>query len=243
MPTAVIYKEISEFLDISYQKMETEIKLGNGTIGKAVKSNSKIKPLILERLKTLYPKALPIILKHERDEAGEIGNYVITDAEEYSKGGNEFVSMGSGRYLMLIPLVHEYAYGGYQTGFSDVTFIESLPKHPIVVEEKHKGTYRAFVVKGDSMSNDTSDSIDAGDIVIGRKIEKHLWSLNKLHLHKFKEFVIHTVHGILIKQIIAHDPEMGTVTISSYNPEYPVSTIAVDDIVELFNVVQVNKTR
>jgi phage repressor protein C with HTH and peptisase S24 domain len=57
--------------------------------------------------------------------------------------------------VMLVPLVNQYAYGGYLQGFNDPEFIEELPKIPFIVEKEHKGEYICFEVKGDSMDNGT----------------------------------------------------------------------------------------
>lgn len=164
---------------------------------------------------------------------------------ETTKSGNVFIEAGDGMYVMLVPLVHEYAYGGYLKGFADPEYIGELPKHSIMVTAKHKGIYRTFAMRGDSMDNGLSDSIQSGDKVTGRLVDKSYWS-SKLHLHKFKEFIIHHKDGIIIKEIVRHDVENGIIIIHSKNPdklEYPDAEIKLADCLELYNVIEVSKTR
>lgn len=170
----------------------------------------------------------------------------IDDEEtETTKSGNKFIDLGSGQYAMLVPLVSEYAYNGYLVGFRDPEYLESLPRHTIIVNERHHGKYCTFVARGDSNNNGEPDAIEEGDKVTGRSISKQYWK-SKLHTHRYKEFVINHKEGILIKEIIAHDVENGIITIHAKNPDkklYPDVQINLADVDEIFNVVEVSKPR
>ena len=164
---------------------------------------------------------------------------------ERTKGGNEFIDIGHGRYIMLVPFVDEYAYGGYLVGFKDSEYIDNLPKHSMIVSEKHLGTYRTFTMRGDSMYNGENDSIEEGDKVTGRMIAQKLWK-SRLHINKFKEFIIVCENGIIVKEITIHDLDTHTITIHSKNPDkdlYPDETIDLADVRELYNVIEVTKPR
>lgn len=170
---------------------------------------------------------------------GPVGN----DATETAKSGNEFIDIGNGRYVMLVPKVDQYAYGGYLVGFKDPEYMESLPKHAIITSSMHKGKYAAFEMRRDSMYNGEDDGIKEGDIVVARSISKDFWN-SKLHIRKFSVYVIVHKEGILVKEIIEHDAEKGIITIHSKNPdkkEYPDEEISLADVNELYNVVQVTK--
>lgn len=167
------------------------------------------------------------------------------DVTERSKSGNEFISIGAGRWVMLVPKVDQFGYGGYLVGYKDPEYIEHLPKHSIIVNEKHRGRYRSFEMRGDSMYNGEEDSIKEGDTVTGREINKQYWT-SKLHIHKYKEYIIVHKEGIIIKEIIAHDPVAGIITIHSKNPDktlYPDEQISLADVNELHNVIEVSKPR
>lgn len=170
---------------------------------------------------------------------------IPTGGHHTTRSGNQFIELGNDHYLMLTPLVHEYAYGGYQSGFADPEYISDLPKHAIVVDGIHRGTYRTFVMRGDSMDNDRADAIRAGDKVTGRLLLPTHWG-SRLHTHKFREWIIHTRNGILVKEIAAHNTQQGTLTLTSKNPDkdlYPDITIPLSDVLEIYNIIEVSKPR
>lgn len=163
-----------------------------------------------------------------------------------SKANNEFIELSEGSYLMITPLVTKKAHAGYITGWGDEEFIDELPKHSIVVDKPYKGEYLSFEIIGDSMDDGTSRSICAGDIATGRKIERNLWRNNKLHLNKYNEFIIVTIDGILVKEIIKHDVANNTITFRSYNQDkktYPDTILKLDHVMQIFNVVEVSNKR
>jgi len=159
--------------------------------------------------------------------------------------GTEFRYLGEGRHLMITPLVEQYAYAGYTSGWADPEFIQELPKHAIVVDKLHFGIYRTFETRGESMDNGRRESIANGDLAVGRKIDRKYWT-SKLHLHKFSDYVIVKHDGIIVKRIIDHNVEEGILTCTSLNPDkqaYPDFTISLNDVSELFNVVSVTQKR
>lgn len=161
----------------------------------------------------------------------------------YSRSGNEFMDLGSGQYLMIVPLVEVFAQAGYTAGYSDEQFIEELPRHTIIVTQKHKGTYRAFRVKGDSMDDNSSKAICDGDIATGRMIDKVHWN-SRFHLHKYTDYVIVHKEGVIIKTIINHNVEAGIITCQSRNQDkerYSDFEINLKDVYEILNVVAVDR--
>ncbi|MCW3465027.1 XRE family transcriptional regulator [Chitinophaga nivalis] len=157
-----------------------------------------------------------------------------------------FIELGEGQYLMLIPLIHEAAYAGYPGGYADAEYIGELPRHSIIVNKYHKGQYRAFEIVGDSMDDNTKQSIPDGSIVTGREIQQSYWT-SKFHTHRFKDYIIvHKTDGITTKRITHHDVEKGIITCHSLNPDknmYPDFEIHLKDVQQLFNIVNVSQAR
>ena len=140
--------------------------------------------------------------------------------------------------VMMVPLVNKYAYAGYQAGYGDDEYVESLPRVPMMVNKEHKGKYFAFEIKGDSMNNGLVGSYEEGYIVFGREIPQNHWR-DKLHYKKWRKgFVIVTKHdGILVKDIVNHDPVKGIITLRSWNSEYEDIEMHLDNVKQLLNVV------
>lgn len=163
----------------------------------------------------------------------------------YKSKNREFIELSDGSYIMSTPLVNQKAYAGYLVGWGDPEYVEELPKHPIIVDKPYKGEYISFQVLGDSMDDGSADAIQAGDIITGRKIERSLWK-SKLHLKKYREFIVVTMKGIIVKHVVDHDTERGVITCRSYNPDkekYPDITVQLSQVMQLLNVIQVTKKR
>lgn len=142
--------------------------------------------------------------------------------------------------IFMVPLVSKYAYAGYLSGYGDEEYVGTLPSVPFIIPEgqTHRGEYVAFEVKGDSMDDGTDASLKDGDVVLCRKIKRELWTGGcKLHYKKYNFVIAHT-EGILIKRIVAHDVERGTVTIHSLNADYPDRQLDLNEVTEIRNVVQ-----
>lgn len=137
-----------------------------------------------------------------------------------------------------VPLIGQYAHAGYLCGFGDEDYMRGLPTLPFMVDRELKGRYVAFEVKGDSMDDGSRDSLMEGDKLICRQIRSDLWQY-KLHYNDWDFVVVHKTEGILVKRIIAHDVEHGLITIHSLNPMYEDRVLSLNDVAQLFNVIEV----
>ena len=125
--------------------------------------------------------------------------------------------------IIQVPLVNQYAYAGYLSGYQDTTYMESLPTIPFIADHEMKGKYIAFEVKGDS-------------------IPQYLWADSKLHIRKW-DFVIVHEDGILVKRIIDHDVKNHTITVHSLNDFYPDKVIDLAEVRQIFNVVEMQRPK
>ena len=142
----------------------------------------------------------------------------------------------SNPHVMMVPLIGQYAYAGYLSGYADCEYLTNLPTMPFLSDHMGQGNYIAIEVKGDSMDDGTRDGYIEGDILLCREVPRHLWSDSKLHINKWN-FVLLTDEGILLKRIIRHDLEANTLTIHSLNPFYPDRDIHLHHVRAIFNVV------
>ena len=143
-----------------------------------------------------------------------------------------------------VPLVSQYAYGGYLSGYADEEYISTLPTIPFAADREMTGNYRAFEVHGESMDDGTKNGFTEGEIVICREVEPYLWRDSKLHINK-RDFVIVHEEGILIKRIIEHDVQNHKITIHSLNPAYKDRVIDLAGVKQIFSIVvsQVSRGR
>ena len=141
---------------------------------------------------------------------------------------------------MMVPLVGQYAHGGYMSGFADNGYMDSLPKVPFPMDEEHHGEYVCFEVRGDSMDDGMRHSYAQGDIVLCRNVDRLYW-MKKLHYNAWNAFVIVHKEGIVLKQIVAHDVERGIITVHSYNPYYEDFDIDLRDVYQILNVVKTQR--
>lgn len=142
--------------------------------------------------------------------------------------------------IMMIPLVSQYAYAGYMSGYGDAEYIETLPTIPVFIDRELKGTYRAFEVRGDSMDDDSRDSICQGDRLVCRQIKPELWQY-KFHMRQWNFVIVHKTDGILVKRIIDHDTETGIITLHSLNPLYEDMRVHLNEVAQMFNVIEIHR--
>lgn len=141
--------------------------------------------------------------------------------------------------VTVAPLISQYAYAGYLSGYGDPEYLEIQP----IYYGKRKytpGNYVAFEIHGDSMTDGTMRSITDGSLVLGRELYQHHW---KSKLRKNEAFIIvHKFDGICLKEIINHDLDSGTITCHSWNPEYEDYEVNLDDVLQLFYVKEVTRS-
>lgn len=142
--------------------------------------------------------------------------------------------------VMYVPLVSKFAYAGYLGGFGDEEYVGDLPKIPFANGFRPKGKYLCFEIRGDSMTNDTRESIEDGDIVLAREVKKEYWT-NKLHIKQWDFVIVHNLEGILVKRISAHNVEKGELTLHSLNDYYEDFTINLKDVSQILNIVEITK--
>lgn len=138
--------------------------------------------------------------------------------------------------LMYVPLVNQYAYAGYLSGSGDPDYVDSLPLIPWLVDKEYKGNYLCFEVSGDSMNDGTIEGYKHGDVVLVREISPDYWK-SPLHIKDW-DFIVAHDESIVLKKIIAHDTEKGTITLHSLNQIFEDFTINLNEVRKLFNVIK-----
>lgn len=144
--------------------------------------------------------------------------------------------------IIMVPLVGQYAYAGYLCGFKDSEYMETLPQIPVIADHELKGDYLSFEVRGDSMDNGTDESLKEGDILVSRIVRQDYWK-SKLHINQWDFVIVHKTEGILIKRITEHNIETGEIMVHSLNPFYDDRILNIKDVAQIFNVVQVLRSR
>lgn len=145
--------------------------------------------------------------------------------------------------IMQVPLVTESARAGYLRGMGDAVFIEKLPRIPWPVDREYKGNYIAFDVKGDSMDDGSRNSYMEGDRLLCREITQDRWQDSRLHLRKWDFVIVHKTEGIIVKQIVEHDLSRKVIKVHSLNSMYDDYEIPLDNVLKIFNIVQVTRRR
>lgn len=201
--------------------------------------NKEVTPYKIAKSIGVNPSVISRILNGDTKNPSED---TIAKLENYLSGkGNAKIK--AIKMEIDVPLVSQYAYGGFLSGFADEEYMDSLPTVSFEPTHEPRGNYVAFEVRGSSMDDDSKRSITHGDIVICREINKDLWK-NRLHFRKWDYFVIvDGEEGIILKSIIDHNPDTGDITIHSLNPDpiYADKIINLSNIQRLYNVIEVRR--
>ena len=162
----------------------------------------------------------------------------LLSKEEKSNAGSYIPTNGTGYEVM-----EDSASAGPLRGFVDTFPDEIKTLYNIPIEKYHSGEYRLFRVKGSSMDGGDIMDLANDDLVLVRNIDRTYWR-DGLHRHNWRYFVFVTMEdGIVIKEVIDQDLERDTYTLHSHNPEYKDLTIKGDQIIAIYNVIQVVERR
>lgn len=139
-------------------------------------------------------------------------------------------------HTLEVRLVSNKAKTGWSEGFYNDEYLEKMPVITIEADANYRGEYMAFEVAGDSMEPDYME----GDIVICRKIQRHLW-MEKLHIRDWDFVIAHGTQGIMLKEIAEHNVETGEILCRSINSNYKDFTLNLREVTYLYNVVEVRQ--
>jgi transcriptional regulator with XRE-family HTH domain len=125
----------------------------------------------------------------------------------------------------LVELVPVRASAGYLQGFSDETFIESLPR--ISLPFTDVGKFRGFPIQGDSMP-----PLESGAYVIGKYVE------DVADIRDGKTYVVLTQNdGLVYKRLYNKIEQDGTIHLHSDNKAYYPYQIKPEEVFELWSFV------
>ena len=218
--------------NLSHRAFEQSVGLSNGYVNNIRRS---IQPSKIQIIAKQYPELNT--------------GWLLTGEGEMLKPGHgelvgELVPLTAGDIaVMYVPLVSQYAYAGYLSGFLDSEYVDKLPRIPFIVEHEGKGEYLCFEVRGDSMDDGTPQGYVDGEILLCREIDQVYWTQSRLHMRKWDFVIVSRDEGILLKRIINHDPDSGTVIIHSLNDFYNDKIVNLQDISKIFNVITSMKKR
>lgn len=215
--------EFIKYKNLSQRKFEQLVGLSNGFVNNISKSIGGDKML---KILGVYP---------------ELNQRWLLTGEGSMLQKNE-ASPRTMDVIVGIPLVSQYAYAGYLSGYGDPEYIDKLPRIDFTPDRHMTGNYIAFEVRGDSMNDGTADSYLEGELLICREVEPIYWKDSQLFINK-RDFVIIHKEGILIKRIIAHDVDSHKITIHSLNPMYPDEILDLADVQQIFSVVESRRQR
>ena len=215
--------EFIKYKNLSQRKFEQLVGLSNGFVNNISKSIGGDKML---KILGVYP---------------ELNQRWLLTGEGSMLQKNE-ASPRTMDVIVGIPLVSQYAYAGYLSGYGDPEYIDKLPRIDFTPDRHMTGNYIAFEVRGDSMNDGTADSYLEGELLICREVEPVYWKDSQLFINK-RDFVIIHKEGILIKRIIAHDVDSHKITIHSLNPMYPDEILDLADVQQIFSVVESRRQR
>lgn len=136
-----------------------------------------------------------------------------------------------------VRVVTTKARAGWSDAYYSEEYLADMPLITIETDENYKGEYLAFEVDGDSMEPEYFP----GDIVICRMVKRDLWQY-KLHYDQYDFVIAHSIHGIMLKEIVNHDTETGMITCHSINPDHADFTINLREVAYLYNVVEVRQS-
>jgi transcriptional regulator with XRE-family HTH domain len=121
-----------------------------------------------------------------------------------------------------IPFVPVKAAAGYLNGYADPEFVDEL--NTFTLPMLAGGDYRAFEIVGDSMMPTPS-----GSVIVGERIQ----NLDEVKSNQ-TYIVVSKSDGIVYKRMLKNNRQKNKFTLVSDNPVYQPYTVAMEDIVEVW---------
>lgn len=168
---------------ISQEKLAESLLITRGRYVKYEDGTSEAPYEILKRISQYYKVSIDILLcadvrKIKMDDLVKLENNRLLLPVMVSNDGEDFIE-----------IVTQKAKAGYMNGYSDIEYIESLPR--ISLPFLGPGLHRGFTVEGDSMPPH-----EDGDVIVGRYVE----SLNELTAGR-TYIIITKSDGIVYKRL------------------------------------------
>lgn len=141
----------------------------------------------------------------------------------------------------LVPVFDQYAHATEVTEWDTPEWLNERQFISTTLPED--GHYYWFPITGDSMcEKDSNRCINDGDFVLGRELYRHYW-LDSLHIHRVNLWVIITPNGVMLKEIIKHNKNLGIITCHSWNKMYADFDIHLDNVTKLFYFKELRKVK
>jgi len=153
-----------------------------------------------------------------------------------------FTPLGGGLMRVETPFVPSRGFDMYiqKLTSGDPPDLTTYNRFTLTMKEPTLGDYLSFEVLGDAMDDGTKNAIPEGSVVTGRRLEPKLWN-DRMFMHTFQNYVFVTASGVLIREVIEHRIEEGSVVCRALNPTTPDSIIKLSDVLELFYVKAVTR--
>lgn len=155
-----------------------------------------------------------------------------------NKHGGIFYRDQRGQLYMSAPRVPYSARGEYPNPADSLEPNGEWGRVIYKVDKVAHGCYLSFDIKGDSMDNGNRLSLQDGDSVLARELERDNWRTLRVGDHRFWVLVFGS--SVLVKEIIAFDPTTGDITCHSLNPspEYQDFVLNLDEVRHLYYVIK-----
>lgn len=246
------------YKDISIRQFEKEIGASNGYVNNISKSIGGSK---LQRILSAFPDLSqrwlmdgegPMLIdgqpSQQPPKAPDVPEYLsnavrsedVTDlvyAAE-NKHGGIFYRDQRGQLYMSAPRVPYAAYAQYPNPADSLEPNGEWGRVIYKVDKVAHGCYLSFDIKGDSMDNGNRLSLQDGDSVLARELERDNWRTLRVGDHRFWVLVFGS--SVLVKEIIAFNPTTGDITCHSLNPspEYQDFNLNLDEVRHLYYVIK-----
>jgi phage repressor protein C with HTH and peptisase S24 domain len=125
-----------------------------------------------------------------------------------------------------IAFIDVKAAAGYPANIAEPSYFKRLPAYHLPGRHFNNGTFRTFVIEGDSME----DTLKHGEWVIGRYLE------NPADCKTGLAYVIITQDTIVFKRVVNRVKERGVLVLQSDNPAYRPYQVDIADVKEMWYI-------
>ena len=210
---AIRFKSLREELGFTQAAFGEQLGL-SGSVADLERGRTKIAGYVVTTLLELF-QINPLWLfgkseqKHLQVTRRDVSPQVLT----LDSTGNENILM-----------VNQTASAGYADNIQDPEYIDSLPVFTLPLSVYRNATFRCFQIEGDSMV----PAVQSGDWIIAQAVE------NLDDVKNSETYIVVDESSVRFKKV-RKDIQPGTLSLISLNPDYPIDSISLDQVRELWH--------
>lgn len=229
-----IIKQLRRKNNISQSQLGKEIGVSLRTIQLYERKDANIPIKNLTKIAEYFGLTIAELYMHEVNDMGE----AYTKRQPFTKHNSVFYPLEHGKYLVMAPLILVEWHQKYILGLQKESMSNPF-QGGFIIDFLSDEPHRIFEVSGDSMNDNSTESIPNKSYVLGLELKKESLVRNNETLWN-QSYIIVCKDRIICKQITGYKKEHRSLMCHNLNssPEFQDFELPLEDVLQVFRIVK-----